>query len=109
MDECSGDLRCYEFDGYRLDATRRVITTPAGHRLVISPRVFDAALCFVQHPGEILSKEKLLAELWPGLVVEENGLTQLISILHCDHSAPWLLLCRHRTARAGRSGNTVDP
>lgn len=81
MDECSGDLRCYEFDGYRVDAARRVITTPAGHRLVIAPRVFDAALCFVQHPGEILSKEKLLAGLWPGLVVEENGLTQLISIL----------------------------
>jgi TolB-like protein len=81
MDECSGDLRCYEFDGYRLDATRRVIVSPDGRRLVVPPRVFDAALCFVQHAGETLTKEQLLAELWPGLVVEENGLAQVISIL----------------------------
>jgi TolB-like protein len=81
MDESPVDRRCYEFDGYRLDATRRVIMTPAGRRLAIEPRVFDAALYFVQHAGQILSKEQLLAQLWPGLIVEENGLTQLISIL----------------------------
>jgi TolB-like protein len=81
MDACSGDLRCYEFDGYRVDASRRVIVTPDGRRLVVPPKVFEAALCFVQHAGETLTKEQLLAELWPGLVVEENGLMQLISIL----------------------------
>lgn len=81
MDECSGDLSCYEFEGYRLDATRRVIVSPDGRRLVVPPKVFDAAHCFVRHAGETLTKEQLLVELWPGLVVEENGLTQLISIL----------------------------
>jgi len=81
MDENPGDRRCYGFGGYRLDATRRVIYAPTGRRLIIAPRVFDAALYFVRHAGQILSKEQLLAELWPGLVVEENGLTQLISIL----------------------------
>ena len=91
-------------------------------RLVIAPRVFDAALCFVQHPGEILSKEKLLAELWPGLVVEENGLTQLISILRRTlgeargenryiATIPRRGYCFVATVLrvAGRGGNTVDP
>jgi TolB-like protein len=81
MDECPGSLRCYEFGGFRLDATRRVINTSAGRRLAVPPKVFDAALYFVQHAGQTLSKQQLLAELWPGLVVEENGLTQVISIL----------------------------
>lgn len=81
MDECPGSPGCYEFGGFRLDATRRVIVTSAGRRLPVPPKVFDAALCFVQHAGQTLSKEQLLATLWPGLVVEENGLTQVISSL----------------------------
>jgi TolB-like protein len=49
--------------------------------VVVPPKVFDAALYFLQHPGQVLSKAELLAELWPGLVVEENSLTQVISLL----------------------------
>ena len=36
---------------------------------------------FVEHPGQLLDKDRLLTELWPGLVVEENNLTQTISAL----------------------------
>jgi len=82
MDDSPESLRCYEFGDFRLDAARRVIHVRAsGRRLPLPPKAFDAALYFVQHPGHVLSKEELLAGLWPGLVVEENGLTQLISIL----------------------------
>jgi TolB-like protein len=82
VDDCPEGHRCYEFGGFRLDATRRVIHASAnGRRVVVPPKVFDAALYFVQHPGQVLSKAELLAELWPGLIVEENGLTQVISLL----------------------------
>jgi TolB-like protein len=82
MDDCPDGHRCYEFGGFRLDATRRVIQARAsGRRVVVPPKVFDAALYFVQRPGQVLSKAELLANLWPGLVVEENGLTQVISLL----------------------------
>lgn len=82
MDDCPGGLCCYEFGGFRLDSVRRVICTSAGdRRLVVAPKAFDAALYFVQNPGRVLPKEELLAALWPGLLVEENGLTQLISAL----------------------------
>jgi TolB-like protein len=82
MDDCPGDSHCYQFGDYRLDATRRVIEARVGgRRLLVPPKAFDAALYFVQHPGRVLSQRELLAALWPGLVVEENGLTQLISVL----------------------------
>lgn len=43
--------------------------------------MFDAALYFVQRLGQLLLKEQLLADLWSGLIVEENSLTQLVSAL----------------------------
>jgi DNA-binding winged helix-turn-helix (wHTH) protein len=77
-----GDRPCYVFGEYRLDSNRCVIETLAGERrLLLPPRVFDVALYFVRHPGLLLSKDRLLAELWPGTAVEENSLTQAISLL----------------------------
>jgi DNA-binding winged helix-turn-helix (wHTH) protein len=76
------DRPCYEFGEFRLDANRRVIEAfAANRRLLLPPRIFDAALYLVRHRGLLLSKERLLAELWPGKVVEENSLSQAISLL----------------------------
>jgi predicted ATPase/DNA-binding winged helix-turn-helix (wHTH) protein len=36
---------------------------------------------FLQRPGELLSKDELLAAAWPGLVVEENNLQVQVSVL----------------------------
>ena len=47
----------------------------------LTPRLFDALLFFVEHPGQLLDKDTLLGALWPGLVVEENSLSQTISAL----------------------------
>jgi adenylate cyclase len=77
-----GDRPCYVFGEFRLDTNRCVIETQAAdRRLSLPPRVFAAALYFVRHPGLLLSKDRLLAELWPGVAVEENSLTQIISML----------------------------
>ena len=82
MDRRLGDRPCYEFGEFRLDANRRVIEAfAANRRLLLPPRIFDAALYFVRHAGLLLPKERLLAELWPGRVVEENSLSQVISLL----------------------------
>jgi TolB-like protein len=82
MDSRLGDRPCYEFGEFRLDANRRVIEAfAANRRLLLPPRIFDAALYFVRHRGLLLPKERLLAELWPGMVVEENSLSQVISLL----------------------------
>ena len=71
----------YEFGDFRLDETRRILSVVAnGARIPIAPKVFDAGLYFVEHAGKLLPKARLLAQLWPGMVVEENSLTQAI----CD-------------------------
>jgi len=72
----------YEFGEFRLDAGRRLLYARGGSiALAIKPKVLDALLYFVEHPGQLLEKDRLLAELWRGLVVEENNLTQTMSAL----------------------------
>jgi TolB-like protein/DNA-binding winged helix-turn-helix (wHTH) protein/Tfp pilus assembly protein PilF len=72
----------YEFGEFRLDATRRLLYAKGrADALPVKPRVLEAILYFVERPGELLEKDRLLADLWPKLVVEESNLTQLISVL----------------------------
>src|SRR5207244_1207825 len=44
-------------------------------------RLFDALVYFAEHRGELLDKDRLMAALWPGLVVEENNLNKMVSAL----------------------------
>jgi TolB-like protein/DNA-binding winged helix-turn-helix (wHTH) protein len=72
----------YEFGDFRLDASRRLLfARGASDPLPITPKVFETILYFVERPSELLKKDRLLAELWPGLVVEENNLTQVVSVV----------------------------
>jgi TolB-like protein/DNA-binding winged helix-turn-helix (wHTH) protein/Tfp pilus assembly protein PilF len=72
----------YEFGDFRLDVSRRLLLAKGvSEPRAITPKAFETILCFVEHPGELLDKDRLMAELWPGLVVEENSLTQVISML----------------------------
>jgi DNA-binding winged helix-turn-helix (wHTH) protein len=47
----------------------------------LSARLFDALVYFAEHRGELLDKDRLMAALWPGLVVEENNLNKVVSAL----------------------------
>lgn len=49
-----------------------------GEPVALQPKVFDALVLFAERPGELLTKERLLAELWPGVTVGEEALTQLV-------------------------------
>lgn len=72
----------YVFGAFRLDPRRRLLfAKDAPDALVIKPKVFEAILYFVERPGELLEKDRLMADLWPGLVVEENNLTHVISVM----------------------------
>ena len=72
----------YAFGDFRLDVGRRSLLRSAGNLpLRIAPKVFDAGLMLVRHAGQLLLKRTLLDGLWPGLVVEENSLAQVVSEL----------------------------
>ena len=47
----------------------------------LSPKVFDTLLLLVENGGRVLSKERMLKEIWEDSFVEENNLAQNISTL----------------------------
>ena len=70
----------YTFSNFRLDGPERLLYD--GDRAVtLAPKVFDTLLMLVKNAGRVLSKEKMLAEIWDDSFVEENNLAQNISHL----------------------------
>lgn len=70
----------YTFSNFRLDADERSLVGDA-LPIQLSPKVFDTLLMLVSNAGHVLSKEKMLAEIWEDSFVEENNLAQNISHL----------------------------
>lgn len=72
----------YEFGDFTLDVSQqRLLRRDTGKVIPITGKVFDTLVYLVEHAGELLGKDVLLAAIWPGLIVEENSLTQNISTL----------------------------
>ena len=74
-------LQIYEFEGFRLDAGKRLLTKGNGEALAVTPKVFDTLLYLVRHSGKVIGKDELMREIWTDTIVEENNLSQNISIL----------------------------
>jgi len=70
----------YEFGAFRLDTTERVLARN-GERISLAPKAFDTLFILVLHSGHVLTKDALIKALWPDSFVEENNLTQQISLL----------------------------
>jgi DNA-binding winged helix-turn-helix (wHTH) protein/TolB-like protein/Flp pilus assembly protein TadD len=73
--------RYYQFQGFRLDVLQRQLRDPQGHVVELPTRAFDTLVYLLQHHGEDVSKERLMQAVWPGTVVEENNLSQAITVL----------------------------
>ena len=72
----------YEFGDFILDVgQQRLLHRDTGKAIPIAGKVFDTLAYLVEHAGELLDKDLLLHAIWPGLIVEENSLTQNISTL----------------------------
>ena len=69
------------FGDFVLERSQRRVLRHDGAAVDLTPRLFDALLFFVEHPGELLDKDRLMQAIWPGLVVEENNLSQVVSRL----------------------------
>jgi DNA-binding winged helix-turn-helix (wHTH) protein/TolB-like protein/Tfp pilus assembly protein PilF len=70
----------YEFGPFRIDPLQRVLFRE-GKPVALPPKIFGTLLALVERSGQIVEKDKLLEEVWPETVVEENNLTQYISAL----------------------------
>ncbi len=70
----------YEFDGIRLDATRRVVSR-GGEPLRLNSKAFETLVVLVRNRARVMSKDELMKALWPDTFVEEVNLAQNISAL----------------------------
>src|SRR6185369_5138979 len=69
----------YVFGDFVLERSQQRVRRRDGSPLDLPPRLFSALLLFVENAGALLDKDALMRALWPGLVVEENSLSQIIS------------------------------
>ena len=71
----------YAFGTFVLQRSQQRVLRSDGSELSLTPRLFGALLLFVENADALLEKDTLMRALWPGLVVEENNLSQTISSL----------------------------
>lgn len=67
----------YEFEKFRLD-TREKVLTKENVAVEITPKTFELLCMMVENHGSLVSKEDLMARLWPDSYVEESNLTYTI-------------------------------
>lgn len=69
-----------EFGGFRLEAAERRLTRE-GAVVDVNGRYLDALLLLARQPGELITKDRFMAEVWRGVPVTDEALTQCIRSL----------------------------
>ena len=70
----------YYFDAFCLDETEQQLFHN-GKPIRLAPKVFDLLLLLIQNNGRLVTKDKLLEEVWPDAFVTEANLSVNIAIL----------------------------
>jgi DNA-binding winged helix-turn-helix (wHTH) protein/tetratricopeptide (TPR) repeat protein len=70
----------YQFGEFELFPSQGALWRQ-GVRVPLMPKPLATLVVLVEHAGQTVSKDDLLSEVWPGTAVEENNLTQSISVL----------------------------
>jgi len=70
----------YAFGEFRFDPKGRVLFR-SGQMVPLFPKAIEVLACLMENPGQVTTKEDLLAKVWPDTFVEESTLTRSISFL----------------------------
>src|ERR1700721_945800 len=70
----------YEFGSYCLDVPGGTLFRE-GKRVPLSPKAAELLVALVEAEGSVLTREQLLLQVWPGIVIEEVSLSSHISML----------------------------
>lgn len=73
--------KTYAFGEFVAHPARRLLTQGSGEPVEIHPKAFDALICLLQRPGEVVPRAELAHTLWPKVIVEDNNLSQTIRAL----------------------------
>jgi adenylate cyclase len=103
------------FEGFRLDRRGgglfRRGENGAFTAVAISSRALDILGLLIERAGEVVSKDEIIAAVWPGTVVEESNLTVQISALRraLDHRGPHGRCIQTVPGRGYRFAASVTP
>src|SRR3954462_9975336 len=76
-----GSTRLYEFGDFRLDRGKRLLLRHDGAIVPLAAKAYETLSYLVEHAGTVVDKDELIRAVWPDTAVEENNLTQNISLL----------------------------
>ena len=78
----------YNFDDCELDSGR-VLLSRSGEDVPLEPQVYDLLLYLIENRGAVISKERLLDDVWGDRFVSESALTTRIkSARRCASARP---------------------
>jgi DNA-binding winged helix-turn-helix (wHTH) protein len=69
-----------EFGPFRIDTVRRILLRD-GQAVPLTPKAFEILVALLRRKGDVVTKDELIATVWPDTTVEENNLTRNISSL----------------------------
>lgn len=74
------DAKVYEFGAFRLNCSEKCLYEH-GVPVNLTLKALEILIELVERAGELVPKEVLIEKVWPGTFVEENNLSQQISII----------------------------
>src|ERR1700746_3705287 len=80
MDPASERLAGIAFGRFQVSPDRREVLAD-GRPVKLGGRAFDVLMALIEARGAVVSKEALMARVWPGRVVGENNLQAQIAAL----------------------------
>ncbi len=81
-------MSIYEFGPFQLDA-ERLLLLDGDAPIPLGPKVVETLLALIEHPGELIGKNDLLARIWPEGYVDEANLAQNVYVLRKTLRARW--------------------
>ena len=76
----ASDVTSYHFGPFRLDPRERLLYSH-GQPVALTPKTVETLRVLVERHGRLVTKDDILREVWPDVIVEENNLAQHISML----------------------------
>jgi len=104
--------KIYEFEDFRFDAEHLMLYR-RGESIPLAPKAAETLLVFIERRGQILSKEKLIEQIWPDAFVEESNLYLYLSVLrqtlgNQKSGTPYLETLRRRGYRFNGSVQLIS-
>ena len=76
--------RSLQFGPFTLDLQRLCLNGPL-REVELRPKSFEVLRYLAEHPGRVISKEELIASVWPDVIVTDDSLIRCISEVRRAH------------------------